>query len=73
MQKIYASRILLAGLFVAVSSIEVAAAGRGGFLSAIVGRSAGYAAGAAIGSATSSTPGSATPSGRRIQPGHQKL
>jgi len=61
MQKIY-SRILLAGLIVVVSSIEVAAAGRGGFLSAIVGRSAGYAAGAAVGSATSSAPGSATAS-----------
>jgi hypothetical protein len=62
MQKIYASRIVLAGLIVVVSSIDVAAAGRGGFLSAIVGRSAGYAAGAAVGSATSSAPGNATAS-----------
>jgi hypothetical protein len=62
MQKISASRIVLAGLIVVVSSIEVTAAGRGGFLSAIVGRSAGYAAGAAVGSATNSTPGNATPS-----------
>ena len=62
MQKICASRIVLAGLLVAVSSIEATAAGRGGFLSAIVGRSAGYAAGAAVGAATSSNPGNATAS-----------
>jgi hypothetical protein len=61
MQKICAGRIVLAGLIVVVSSIEATAAGRGGFLSAIVGRSAGYAVGAAVGSATS-TPGGATPS-----------
>jgi hypothetical protein len=49
---------VLAGLIVVVSGIEATAAGRGGFLSAIVGRSAGYA----VGAATSSNPGSATAS-----------
>jgi membrane protein DedA with SNARE-associated domain len=62
MPRICASRIVLAGLIVVVSSIDATAAGRGGFLSAIVGRSAGYAAGAAMGAATGSNPGSATAS-----------
>jgi hypothetical protein len=58
MRKIYASRILLAGAIVGISAIDAVAAGRGGFLSAIVGRSAGYAAG----SASKSSTGNATPS-----------
>jgi hypothetical protein len=61
MQKDFIGRIALAGVAVVVSSVDVAAAGRGGFLAAIVGRSAGYAAGSAAGVATQSARGNATP------------
>jgi hypothetical protein len=55
MQKMCIGRISLVGAIVVGSSVDVAAAGRGGFLSAIVARSAGYAAGSAVNSATGKT------------------